>query len=210
MKHYLAIVLLCVVALVPALAQAPRGWMLRADRSTSAADPDKPGPISFTAVGSGFHAVTPQAAVFWNPANTVTGNYSLKGTFKLMKPSSHTNYYGLVFGGSGLDGPSQSYLYFVVAQDGTWLIKRRDGDTATRDVAPRMRSDAVKTPDSSGQSTNALEVRVLADKIDYVVNGKVVHSTPKTGLTMKTDGLYGIRVNHVLDVQVDGFALAKP
>ena len=59
-------------------------------RSTSAADPDKPGPIRFTAVGSGFHAVTPQAAVFWNPANTVTGNYSLKGTFKLMKPSSHT------------------------------------------------------------------------------------------------------------------------
>ena len=74
MKHYFAIVLLWVVALVPALAQAPRGWMLRADRSTSAADPDKPGPISFTALGSGFHAVTPQAAVFWNPANAVTGN----------------------------------------------------------------------------------------------------------------------------------------
>jgi hypothetical protein len=208
MKHYLAIVLLWVLALVPALAQAPRGWMLRADRSTSAADPDKPGPISFTAVGSGFHAVTPQAAVFWNPANTVTGNYSLKGTFKLMKPSSHTNYYGLVFGGSGLDGPSQSYLYFVVAQDGTWLLKRRDGDTSTRDVAPKTRSDAVKTPDATGQSTNTLEVRVAADKIDYVVNGRTVHSTPKTGL--KTDGSYGIRVNHALDVQVDGFALSKP
>src|SRR2546426_7492970 len=33
--------------------------------------------------------------------------------------------------GSGLEGPEQSYLYFVVAQNGTWLIKRRDGD-ATR------------------------------------------------------------------------------
>ena len=25
----------------------------------------------------------------------------------------------------------------MVAQDGTWLLKRRDGDTATQDVAPR-------------------------------------------------------------------------
>jgi hypothetical protein len=210
MKRHLSVVLLSLVAVVPVSAQAPKGWLLRADRSTSAADPDAAGAIKFTGVGSGFHAVTPQAAVFWNPANTVTGNYSLKGTFKLLKPSSHTNYYGLVFGGSSLEGPAQSYLYFVVAQDGTWLLKRRDGDTATRDVAPRTRSDAVKRPDASGQSTNALEVRVAADKVDYVVNGRVVHSTPKTGMTMKTDGIYGLRSNHALDVQVDGFAVSKP
>ena len=209
MKRHLAVAILSLVAVGPLGAQAPKGWMLRADRSTSAADPDKPGPIKFTAAGSGFHAVTPQAAVFWSPANTATGSYTLKGTFKLLKPSSHTNYYGLVFGGGSLEGPAQSYLYFVVAQDGTWLIKRRDGDVATRDVA-RAASDAVKTPGASGQSTNALEVRVTANKIDYVVNGRVVHSTPKAGLTMKTDGLYGIRINHVLDVQVDGFALSKP
>jgi hypothetical protein len=56
---------------------------------------------------SGFHATNPQAAVFWHPANTATGNYSLKGTFTLMKPSGHTNYYGLVFGGSELGGPGR-------------------------------------------------------------------------------------------------------
>ena len=54
---------------------------------------------------------------------------------------------------------------------------------------------------------NALEVRVSGDKIDYVVNGTTVHSTPKTG--MKTDGIYGIRVNHQLEVQVDGVAATK-
>ena len=54
-------------------------------------------------MGTGFHATNPQAAVYWNPANTATGNYTLKGTFTLMKPSGHTNYYGLVFGGSDLD-----------------------------------------------------------------------------------------------------------
>jgi hypothetical protein len=37
----------------------------------------------------------------------------------------------------------------------------------------------------------------------------VVDTTPKSGLTAKTDGICGIRVNHHLEVQVDGFALSK-
>ena len=181
---------------------------MRGDRSQSASDPDANGAIKFVTMGTGFHATNPQAAVYWNPANTATGAYSLKGTFTLMKPSGHTNYYGLVFGGSGLEGAQQRYLYFVVAQNGTWLIKRRDGDS-TSIVSPKTPNDAVKKPDASGQSTNALEVRVGADKIDFVVNGEVVHSEPKSGAMANTDGSYGIRVNHLLEVQVDGLAVSK-
>jgi hypothetical protein len=189
-------------------AQAPQGWKVRPDRSTSALDPDAAGNIHFMAMGKGFHAVNPQAAVYWNPANTATGAYTLKGTFTLLKPSGHTNYYGLVFGGSDLEGPQQTYLYFLVAQDGTWLVKHRAGDAATHDVA-RGPNEAVKKPDASGKSINALEVRVANDKVDYVVNGTVVHSTPKSGMTAKTDGLYGIRVNHLLEVEIDGFGVSK-
>jgi len=196
------------IATVTLVAQAPKGWKVRADRSTSATDPDAAGTIKFVTMGSGFHATNPQAAVYWNPANTAAGNYTLKGTFTLVKPSGHTNYYGLVFGGSDLDGPNQNYLYFLVAQDGTWLVKKREGDASTKDVA-KAANDVVKKPDASGKSTNALEVRVQADKIDYVVNGTTVHSTPKTGLTAKTDGVYGIRVNHQLEVHVDNFAVSK-
>jgi hypothetical protein len=125
-----------------------------------------------------------------------------------MKPSGHTNYYGLVFGGSALEGADQAYLYFVVAQDGTWLLKSRAG-AATPIVAAKTPNDAVKKPDANGQSVNALEVRVGADKVDFVVNGVVVHSEPKTGALAKTDGIYGIRVNHLLEVQVDGFGVSK-
>ncbi len=212
MKRSLAVAAAVVLALlvtVRLIAQAPKGWMVRADRSTSASDPDAAGTIKFVTMGTGFHATNPQAAVYWNPANTVTGNYSLKGTFTLMKPSGHTNYYGLAFGGSDLEGAKQSYVYFLVAQDGTWLVKRRNGDTATADVLPKTASDAVKKPDASGKSTNALEVRVAADKIEYVVNGTVVSTTPRTGQALKTDGVYGIRVNHQLEVHVDGLAVAK-
>src|SRR4029078_2028343 len=176
--------------------RAPRGRKMRINRSTSASDPDAAGTIKFVTMGTGFHATNPQAAVYWNPANTMSGNYTLKGTFTLMKPSGHTNYYGLVFGGSDLDNAKQAYTYFLIAQDGSWLVKKRNGDTATDNVLPKAASDAIKKPGADGKSTNALEVRVLADKIDYVVNGTVVGSSPKAGT--KTDGIWGIRVNHLL------------
>src|SRR5213596_3656845 len=125
MRLHIPIAVFTLATLAPLSAQAPQGWKMRVDRSTSASDPDAPGNIKFVTMGSGFHATNPQAAVYWNPANSAQGNYTVKGTFTLMKPSGHTNYYGLVFGGSGLEGAQQSYLYFLVAQNGTWLIKRR-------------------------------------------------------------------------------------
>lgn len=209
MRFRTVAVLIALMVAASSSAQAPKGWRMRADRSTSASDPDASGVIKFVAAGSGFHATNPQAAVYWNPANTVSGSYSLKGTFTLVRPSSHTNYYGLVFGGSELEGPSQNYLYFLIAQDGSWLLKRREGNVSTQDVVPRARSSAIKTPDASGRSVNQLEVRVGADKIDCLINGTLVQTTPKSGPAAKTDGLYGIRINHQLEVQIDGLSAAK-
>jgi hypothetical protein len=200
---------LVAVSIVSVAAQTTNGWKLRVDRSTSASDPDASGAIKFTAESGGFHAVNPQAAVYWNPANTATGNYSLKGTFTLVEPSNHTNYYGIVFGGHDLEGPKQSYMYFTVAQDGTFLIKRRDGDVNTTNIAAKTAHAAIKKPDAAGTSTNVLEVRVAADKVDYVVNGTTVHSTPKSALPTGTDGTYGVRVNHFLNVKFDPISMTK-
>jgi hypothetical protein len=206
MKRLVAVTLALAVA--PLIAQSPAGWKLRVDRSQSATDPDAAGDIKFVKQGAGFHCTNPTAAVYWNPANTATGSYTLKGTFTLMKPSGHTNYYGLVFGGSSLEGADQAYVYFMVAQDGSWLVKSRNG-AATPSITPKTPSDVVKKPDATGKSVNSLEVRVGADKVDFVVNGTVVHSEPKSGPLAKTDGIYGIRINHLLDLQVDNFAVSK-
>src|SRR5579862_4154992 len=191
MRHFY-VATLAVAACLSLAAQSPKGWKVRVDESKDASDPDAAGEIKFVTMGNGFHATNPQAAVYWNPANTASGAYTLKGTFVLQKPSGHTNYYGLVFGGSGLEGASQKYAYFMVAQNGSWMIKTRDGE-GTGNVA-RAVNEAVKKPDASGKSTNALEVRVGADKIDFVVNGTVVNTQPKSAL--KTDGIWGARVNH--------------
>jgi hypothetical protein len=207
MKLHVPVTVLALAALAPLIAQTPQGWKMRVDRSAAASDPDSPGDIKFVTMDSGYHATNPQAAVYWNPANTASGAYTLKGTFTLMKPSGHPNYYGLIFGGSGLEGADQKYLYFVVAQNGTWLIKKRDG-ASTSNVSPKTPNDAVKKPDETGKSTNALEVRVGADKVDFVVNGTVVHSEPKSALG-STDGIYGLRVNHLLEVHIDGLSASK-
>ena len=208
MKRTVSVVAFALLAVLSLLAQSPKGWKLRVDRSQNASDPDAAGAIKFVTMGTGFHATNPQAAVYWNPANKATGNYSLKGTFTLEKPSGPIEYYGLVFGGSDLEGPNQNYLYFMVAQDGTWLVKRREGNS-TSSVSDKTPNDVVKKPGANGKSTNALEVRVMADKIDYFVNGTKVYTSPKTGPTAKTDGIYGIRINHMLEVHIDGFALSK-
>ncbi len=209
MFRRLTLVALAILIAVPLAAQAPKGWKFRADRSTSASDPDALGDIKMMQMGPGFHAVNPQAAVFWSPDSVARGAYTLKGTFNLIKPSAHNNYYGLVFGGGDLDGPGQNYLYFLVGQNGSYIVKHRAGDATTHDVMGRTPHDAVKKPGTDGTSANALEVRVGADKIDYVINGTVVHTTPKAGMTAKTDGIYGVRINHQLEVHVEKFSVSK-
>jgi hypothetical protein len=209
-KHiFLAAVFLVALAVIaPVFAQSPKGWLVRSDHSTNASDPDAAGAIKFVTMGTGFHATNPMAAVYWNPANTVAGNYTLKGKFTLIKSGGYNEYYGLIFGGGELDGAGQSYTYFMVSDDGTFLIKRRTGASAAG-VSQKTPNAAVKKPDASGKCTNDLEVRVSADKIDFVINGTVVNSQPKTGPAAKTDGIYGIRVNHQLEVQIDDFGVSR-
>jgi hypothetical protein len=67
---------------------------------------------------------------------------------------------------------------------------------------------AVRRPDNMGRSVNALEVRVAGNTISYVVNGTVVHTSPRSGGEM-SDGIAGVRINHQLDVRVDGFEVQK-
>ena len=191
---------------VTVAAQTPQGWKVRVDRSTNAQDPDNTPNLVFKAMGKGLHVKGGPAGTFWNPATTASGNYTLKATFNLQEPSNHTNYYGLVFGGSDLDAATQAYTYFVIAQNGMFQVRHRQGEDVT-DVVRRATNAAVRQPGADGKSTNTLEVRVNGDTVSYVVNGTVLHSGPKGGV--KTDGLVGVRVNHVMDVQFEGFEVGK-
>jgi hypothetical protein len=193
---------------VPVAAQTPAGWKVRVDRSTSASDPDDTPELKFVTMGQGLHVTGGPAGTFWNPANTASGNFTASATFNLMKPSGHVNYYGLILGGADLEGANQNYIYFLVGQNGTFTIRHRAG-ADVHDIQARAANAAIKQPGADGKSSNVVEVRVAGQTISYVVNGTVVHTTPKSGMTAKTDGLVGIRVNHQLDVHIDGFTVKK-
>ena len=182
-------------------------WQIRIDQSESATDPDDTPDIEFTQMGAaGFRYVGGPAGTLWMPGQTASGDYTLSATFTQNEPSSHTNFYGLVFGGSDLGDPTQRYLYFQVAQNGTFLIKERTGDETMELEGGETEHPAVQTPPDGGSAVNELEVRVVGDTmISYVVNGTVVHTTAWAGVFAMTDGAVGARVNHVLDVTVSNF-----
>ena len=210
MIRRISLAALTLLIAVPLAAQSPAGLQLRLDHSTDAADPDDVPDVTVTSSGNGFQVRTGPAVTAWNSSNTATGSYTLRGTFTLLEPSGHTNYYGLVYGGGDLEGSGQSYLYFLVAQDGSYLVKHRAGNETTHDIQGRTPHSAVATPDANGRSVNALEVRVGADATDFVVNGVVVHSAAKTGMAGRTDGVWGVRVNHVLPgIVVEGLGVSQ-
>jgi hypothetical protein len=205
MRRVLTIALLGFLV-TPLAAQAPEGLRVRIDRSADAQDPDDTPDLKVVAVGKGFRVTGGPAGTFWNPAQTATGNYTARATFTLIQPSPHVNYYGLVIGGSALEGAGQTYLYFIIAQNGAYQVRHRTGEAVHTLQGPAPHT-AIRQPDANGQSTNAMEVRVAGDMISYVVTGAVVHTTPKAGI--RTDGIVGARVNHLLDVQVDGLEVQR-
>ena len=70
---------LVALLVVPLSAQSPAGWRVHTDRSQNAQDPDNTPNLAFKAMGKGLHVVSGPAGTFWNPANTATGNYILRG-----------------------------------------------------------------------------------------------------------------------------------
>lgn len=188
---------LALLIAVPLAAQAPAGLQLRTEGSTNAADPDDVPDVTIATVGSGFQINTGPAVIAWDESHTASRPYTLSGTFTLLEPSGHVNYYGLIYGGGSLDEAGQNYMYFVIAQNGSYVVKHRAGGNV-HDIQGRTPHDAITKPGDDGTSVNRLEVRVGNDETEFVVNGTVVHTVENSGMAGRTDGVWGVRVNHVI------------
>ena len=63
--------------------------------------------------GDVIHVTTGPAVTYWNPANKMTGNYTVKATFtepKFMNLNNHPHPYGIVIAGNDLGTDQQSLL----------------------------------------------------------------------------------------------------
>jgi len=208
LRRALLIALIAAFA-VPIAAQVPAGWKVRIDGSPSASAPDANPNLKVAPTEKGFHVTGGPGAIAFDPARAVKGVFSVKATFTLLKPTDKVTHYGLIFGGTDLEGSTPRYVTFTISQDGSFQIRHHLGEKV--DEMDKSLHFAIKKPDASGKSMNTLEVQVAPTAVSYLVNGAVVDATPNrsgTGAyTEKTDGLVGIRIDDQIDVQVDGFEL---
>ena len=130
--------------------------------------------------------------------------YSISASFTQAEPSNHPNAYGLFFGGADLAGPNQRYSYFVIRENGQFLIRKRMGGDLS-DMVSWTGHDAVNELNAQGRATNALAVEVGNDQVRFLVNDTEVSTQPRSAVD--TDGLTGLRVNHFLNVHIDNLNL---
>jgi hypothetical protein len=182
--------------------QAPAGWQVRLDRA------DAPtAEVKFTTMGSGYHVTLGPSAVFYNPAQTADGEYRARATFTQTRPSQHPEGYGLIVGGRDLGSPKQDYLYFLVRQDGKFLVKHRAGQE-THTLHDWTEHSAIARADSSGKMTNTLAIDAGAHGARFLVNGTEVAKIDRVPY-LNTDGIVGLRINHNLDVHIDKFSVER-
>jgi hypothetical protein len=181
--------------------QLPAGWQARLDRPNA-----KMTELKFVTMGTGLHATSGPAAIYWNPAHMAKGSYTAQATFVQTKAPQHPEAYGLLIGGSDLAGAGQNYVYFLTRGDGKYFIAHRAG--AERHVITDWTaSDALKPQDAAGKASNTLAVDVTATEVRFLANGTQLAAVPRSNAMVKTDGQVGIRVNHNLDVHIDGFSV---
>ena len=177
----------------------PAGWSVRLDSGST-----KPEGVSVVPMGAGIHFKTGPAGIYYRAVDTKSGSYEVHASFNQVEPSAHPEAYGLIVGGADLAGAAQKYTYFLVRQDGMFMISRRNGANVSA-LVPWTGNAAVKKTDAAAKGTNLLSIVVAADKTRFLVNGAEVNVQPTSAVD--GSGIAGLRVNHNLNVHVDGFGV---
>ena len=194
-----------------ATGKLPAGWSARLDRANSSI-----ANVAFAPMGAGLHLTLGPSGIFWREADAATGSFHTIATFTQTKKPTHPEAYGLFVAGRNLNGADASYVYVIVRGNGMYSIRKGGaiGAPSTNlttggDANGWLASDAVAKEDADGKAKNVIEVSgdAATKKLTFTINGKVVGTVDAPGGDIK--GLVGLRVNHNLDLHIDGFAVHK-
>ena len=101
------------------------GWKGRVDPNEA----NKGGKIEdskFAQVGSEFRINNGPAAIYWHPAQTASGSYTVSATFtepKYMSSNDHPHPYGVFIAGNNLDTDKASFLYCTPYGNGNFIVR---------------------------------------------------------------------------------------
>lgn len=178
------------------------GWMGKID-ARAASQGGSLNDSLFEMQGDDLHLKIGPAASYWNPANTATGDYTVGATFReLAYGESHPHPYGIFIAGRNMGSDEQDVTYCVTYGNGEVLVRRLAGNQAT-DVMNRAAHAAVNKAEGT-TVTQQIAWRVSGGSATCVVNGQDV-ATIGAEQIGSTDGVFGIRISHNVEVMVSGF-----
>lgn len=180
------------------------GWQVRSDGNKDISK------LVFVEMKPGWHVTTGGVAgIFYRPEMTGVGEYNATMKVYFFGPqSAHAEAYGLLVGGKDLPGANQRYLYFLVRNDGKFLIKERVGEV-TNDVVPWSAAPAIKTiaVTDSANILNTLAIQAGKESVQFLINGVIVAAKPRKDLAV--DGVVGMRINHQLNLHVSELSVTS-
>jgi hypothetical protein len=178
------------------------GWWARLD------NPKEPRTgLRFVQEGNALRATTGPTVILFDPEEDWEGPYTTKATLTMTKPASHEVAYGLFVGGQDLDTDKQRYTYFVVRQDGKFLIRKRTGAQTTNVGGDWADHAAIQKPNAQGSQRNELSIQVGRETVTFMANGQTVATHPAKAVDVV--GISGLRIGHGLDVRIEGFSVAQ-
>jgi hypothetical protein len=185
----------------------PAGWSARLDRTEASLND-----VRVIPMGEGFHVITGPAFIMWNPANSVTGNFTARATFAQAKAPTHPEAYGVVIAGHGLDAASTApeYMYFLVRGDGKYMVRHRAANGDLHTIQDWADNAAIHKQNEQGQATNAVQVEGGPWGVRFKVNGtQVAEYLTRDVPGLRTDGQVGLRVNHNLEVHISDVSVTR-
>ena len=193
------------------------GWMGKIDAS-EASKGAKLEDSKLVTMGQGLHVTTGPQVVYWNPANTASGNDTVEAVFterEFMGLNDHPHPYGIMIAGNKMGTDEQTYLYCAAYGAGNFIVRGFGPAPFRMNGGRGEMNDAVNKASGKGQAvTQKIALKVSADKVECIINDKVVGTYAKTDLVgagklTSTDGLYGLRFGHNTDAHVAGLKMTK-
>ena len=178
--------------------KTPLGWRTRLDGAAGSHKASDT--VAFAQMTPGFHVTTGPGAILYHPDSSARGDFTVESQIFLFPTKGRDREgYGVIVGGRDLDGAAQAYTYFLLRNDGKFLVKQRAGERTTT-LVDWTASQAIKVQVGDKAMANTLAVTAAGNDVAFLVNGSEVAKLPRAQVA--PEGIYGVRFNHAVNAHV--------
>jgi hypothetical protein len=193
-----------------------QGWKGKVD-ANEASQGNAINDSKFDMAGNEITIATGPAAIYWNPADTQSGDYKVSATFTepaYMSANSHGHPYGVFMAGNKLETDAPTLLYCAAYGDGRYILRAFPTTFAPGGGRRPGTNPAVKKVNKGEPVTQEIAMSLKGSRVTCTINGTEVASVDKgelvgEGKLESVQGTAGIRVAHNVDVKVTNFKVEK-